>query len=264
MIAPKPNKPKLYAPELLYMAAQDMGLQPEWLDYQKIFVAQTPHGELFFDHAQSHLNSHLAIIQSRDKYFTRLILERNSLPNIDFALPLNLAEAEVFFAIHRDIIAKPKRGMGSHDIHHITDRHELSELKYPKYIFEKYTPGREMRYLVLRGKVIAVQESVYGDSVAYDRQLERHSFAPESWDPALQAMAIQIAHIFGLGLAAVDFMIDATGRAWVLEVNNSPGLKWFHAPTSGPAVDVARQLLEATIDDMAAKQPFAGLESTTI
>jgi len=57
--------------------------------------------------------------------------------------------------------------------------------------------------------------------------------------------------LLDLNFAAVDYMIDDTGTAYILEVNTTPGLKWFHAPTSGPVVDVARLFLEAIFEDQA-------------
>jgi hypothetical protein len=38
-------------------------------------------------------------------------------------------------------------------------------------------------------------------------------------------------------------------------VNTMPGLKWFHAPSSGPVVDVARLFLESVIEDLCPAMP---------
>ncbi len=231
----------------LYYSALSLGLKPEWLNFGNIFTIQTDQGEKYVNWTFSDLNSSAGVTITKNKYVARLVLARHGLPNIPFALPNNLAEAIEFYTTHQDIIAKPIRGFGSTDIHHIVDPSTLSGLAYPKYIFERYTPGREMRYLILRGKIIAVHESRYGDSVKYDRYLERISYPTEQWDPQLSDMALQISKIFGLGLAAVDFMVTPSAEVFVLEVNTAPGLKWFHHPTSGPPIDLATLLLQASL-----------------
>jgi D-alanine-D-alanine ligase-like ATP-grasp enzyme len=105
-----------------------------------------------------------------------------------------------------------------------------------------------MRYLILQGQVIAVHESKYGESVAYDRELERISYDVEHWDPVLMAQSLEIARVLGLSFGAVDYIIDTDGRHFILEVNSCPGFKWFHAPSEGPAIDVATMFLHATIN----------------
>jgi glutathione synthase/RimK-type ligase-like ATP-grasp enzyme len=115
------------------------------------------------------------------------------------------------------------------------------------YILEKYIAGQEMRYLVLHGAVIGVHRSDYGISVQESRALERISYPPSAWDPVLAAMAIRVAQTLDLAFAAVDYLLDEAGNAYVLEVNSTPGLKWFHAPSSGPVIDVARLFLEAIV-----------------
>ncbi len=238
---------KLGTAELLFTSAQELGLNPTWLDYRKIFTIQTPTGEKYIDHACSMLNPVASAMQVQDKYLTRVILDRHGLPNIPYALPKNLGQAEAFLAEHGEIIVKPKSGSGSYNIRRISNKTELIDIVYPKFIFEKYIPGREMRYLVLDGKVIAVHQSNYGESVAIDRELQRISYEPNEWNTEKCAMALKIAEIFNLHLTAVDFMVLPDESYVILEVNSSPGFKWFHSPSSGPAVNVATPFLKAII-----------------
>jgi D-alanine-D-alanine ligase len=170
------------------------------------------------------------------------------LPNIPFSRVKTVGEAKEFLATHGTIIAKPLRGSGSKGIHVIRSAVQLDTLVVSEYILERYTPGREMRYLILQGQVIAVHESKYGESVAYDRELERISYDVEHWDPVLIAQSLEIARVLGLSFGAVDYIIDTDGRHFILEVNSCPGFKWFHAPSEGPAIDVATMFLHATIN----------------
>lgn len=248
---------KLGTTELLFRAAKQLGIQPSWVTPGGMFAVSVNGTEKYISCARSSLNPHVAISLAKDKYLTRLILERHGMLNIPFARAQTLAEAELFLSIHGKIIAKPRRGYGSQDIHIITDTSEFEGLAIKTYILEKYIAGTEMRYLILKGSVIAVHQSEYGVSVAEDRALQRISFSPADWNQDLINTSLAIAGILGLKFAAIDFMIDADGTAYILEANSTPGLKWFHAPSSGPVVDVARLFLEAEIGRERTEMPYA-------
>lgn len=245
-----PEDPKVSTSELLFRASQQMGLRPVWIVPNGLFAVTYDGIERYINSSRSLLNTHTAISLAKNKHATRLILERHGLPNISYLRPSTMHEAEEFLSVHGKIIAKPVGGFGAQDIHIVTQPEELHGLSISRYILEKYIAGREMRYLVLRGRVIGVHESEYGTSVDEHRALKRISFPSDSWDASLLGMSIQISQILGLQFAAVDYLISPDGRQYVLEVNTVPGLKWFHAPTSGPVVDVARQFMEAFVADI--------------
>jgi glutathione synthase/RimK-type ligase-like ATP-grasp enzyme len=256
---------KLGTSGLLFRGAQQMGLQPSWVTQGALFAILTDDGERYINFARSPLNSHVSISLAKNKYLTRLILERHGLPNIAFARPETLEQAELFLRTHKKIIVKPLEGSGARDIHIVSAMEQLQDIDIRNYIFERYTPGKEIRYLVLNGVVIAVYQSEYGTSVAVARPLECISFPRSIWDPNLMTLSVRVARILGLRFAAVDYLIDAQGAAHILEVNSTPDLKWFHAPTSGPSVDVARLFLQAILTDLdrQAEPPHADLIRST-
>lgn len=223
-----------------------MGLKPTWLHRPGgAFVIQTDNGERYINGEQSVLNSQSGASLSKNKYLTRVILERNGYQNIPFARPKDLEEVERFLNRHIKIIVKPLKGMGCDDIHIVNKVDQVRALPIKNYILEKYISGMEMRYLIMNGKVVAVHRSDYGVSVASDRPLERISIEKSEWNLELCKQAVKISRLFGLGFAAIDYIIDEQGEAHILEVNSAPGLKWFHAPSEGPPADVARLLLDA-------------------
>lgn len=245
-VASQPQK--LPDSELLFQAAQKMSLQPDWVTPNGLMAISVDGQERYINRARSSLNSLISANLTRNKFLTRRILARHDIENIPFAKPKTLAEAKAFLTQHVKIIVKPIDGTDSRDIHIITKPVELEAFEsIHGYILEKYIAGKEFRYLILEGAVIAVHRSDYGTSVQQDRYLERVSYPEIDWDPALIASSLQVAAILGLKFAAVDYMVEPSGHAYVLEVNSSPGLKWFHAPTSGPSVDVASQFLAATV-----------------
>jgi glutathione synthase/RimK-type ligase-like ATP-grasp enzyme len=236
-------------PERLYRTAEGMDLQPTWIVAQRLFSIRTAAGERYINHVRSSLNSHTSMSLAVNKYLTRTVLEHNNLPGIPFAQPKTADEAAAFLAEHGKIIVKPVDGMGARDIHIVTSLEQLQDITLGKYLFEKYIAGREMRYLVLNGAVIAVHRSDYGVSVAQDRALERISFPPAEWDPKLVALAVQTADVFGLNFAVIDYLVNESGQAHILEINTNPGLHWFHEPSRGPAVDVAFLFLQSIVED---------------
>lgn len=231
--------------ELLFNTAERMGLSPSWVLPEKLFAVSINGEEEYINFACSMLNTEVAASLARNKHSTRMILARHNVLNIPFLQAETVQDAHSFLTKYKKVIAKPLGGSGSRDIHVITDPDQLASLAIDNYILEEYVAGRELRYLVLNDSIIAVHESQYGTSVAADRALKRVSYSKETWDSQLCKESLRIARILKLRFAAIDYIIDAEGRSHLLEVNTAPGLKWFHAPSSGPAVDVARHLLEA-------------------
>jgi glutathione synthase/RimK-type ligase-like ATP-grasp enzyme len=221
-----------------------MGLRPAWVVPNGLFVITVNGREQYINLARSHFNSAVSVSLAKDKYLTRMILQRSGMNNIPFARPRTLDDAYAFLATHGTIVAKPVAGSGSQDIHIITSPEQLDSLAITGYILEKYITGKEMRYLVLNDAVIGVYHSDYGTSVATNRPLECIAYPEDGWDDEVVADALRVNEVLGLRFAAIDFLI-ADNQHYILEVNTMPDLKWFHNPSSGPRVDVAGQLLEA-------------------
>lgn len=236
-----------------------MGLGPTWIMPGRLFAITVNGRETYINFARSPLNSHTSASLARDKYLTRLILQRHGMQNIPFARPRTQVEAKKFLDQHKKIVAKPVTGLGARDIHIITTVAQLAALRIDKYILEQYIAGRELRYLILDGRVIGVHRSEYGTSVHENRPLQRISYPQGDWDAGLANSSLEVARILGLRFAAVDYLIDPSGLAYVLEVNTNPGLEWFHTPTLGPAVDLARHFLEAIVKDSKRLPPKDGV-----
>ena len=241
---------KLGTAELLFKAASTMGLQPSWLKQGSIFAISTLNGESYINCSISTLNSQLSSSMVGNKDAARLVLARQDFPTMAHLVPSNLAEAQAFLAKHKKIVVKPINGSNSRDVHIIETSGQLAAFDVQSYILEEYAPGKEIRYLILNDQVIGVHESQYGESVAEDRDLKRISYARSDWDPALVALSLKVAKVFGLRFAAVDYIIGPDDRARILEINTSPGMKWFHAPTSGPVVDLAGMFLRALLEEV--------------
>lgn len=246
---------KLGTSELLFRCAQNMGLQPTWVTPNGMFAVSVNGQERYINFGRSPFNSQNSASIAEDKYLTRLVLARHTMANIPFTQPRTQKDAKTFLDIYKKIIAKPVKGAGAQDIHIVTDASQLQALHISKYILEQYIAGQEMRYLVLNGRVIGVHRSEYGTSVDEHRELQRISYPRTAWNPFLVSSSLRIADVLDLHFAAIDFLVDASGRAHILEVNTRPGFKWFHAPTSGPVVDVARHFLESIFEEQPATIP---------
>ena len=240
---------KLSSAELLFKAANKMGLRPSWLKPGSIFAIPTSDGERYINYSISSMNSQLSSSMVGNKNAARLVLARRGFPTMAHLVPANHVDARAFLTKYKKIVIKPINGSNSRGVHIIESPEQLIPFNVQNHIFEEYAPGREVRYLLLNNRVIGVHESQYGESVAEDRNLKRISYPRISWDPELVVLSQEVAKAFGLRFAAVDYIIGPDGRARILEVNSSPGMKWFHAPSSGPVVDVAGLFLRAMLDD---------------
>ncbi len=236
---------KIGTAQLLFDAARDMDLQPSWIVPNNLFAIMVDGREEYVNFTRSPLNSAVSVSLAKNKYFTRMILDRHGVRNIPFTRSRTIEAAEIFLSKHGKIVAKPLEGSGSQDIRIVTTPSQLSNLKISNYILERYTKGKEIRYLVLNDSVLAVYESEYGTSVAVDRSLRCISYPRSMWDHHLSQESLRITRVLQLRFAAVDYIINEEGRSYLLEVNTAPDLKWFHAPSAGPIVDVAKCLLEA-------------------
>ena len=164
---------RLGTAELLFASARQMGLCPAWVVPNGLFAIWVNGREEYVHFARSALNSDVSVSLAKNKYLTRMVLERHGIRNIPFARMQTLDEAQAFFAANTKIVAKPLKGSGARDIHVVTKPEQLRNLVISDYILEKYVAGPELRYLVLNGVVIAVHESDYGLSVAKNRPLRR-------------------------------------------------------------------------------------------
>lgn len=223
-----------------------MGLKPQWLT-KHLFTVVTANGPQHVFASKNSLNSQLSSGLSSNKYLMRTILSQHNLPNIPYFRPEDQAEAELFLGIHGRLIAKPNKGSGSKDIHHIKTPTDLSKLVIENYILEKYIEGKELRYLTLNGEVVAVYHSDYGNSIEELRELKCIAYGQTEWNQQLVALSKKVVNSVNLRFGCVDYLVEADGTVYILEVNSAPDLKWFHNPSSGPAVNVARLFLEALV-----------------
>lgn len=233
--------------KVLFDAAKELGLQPEWVTSFGLLSIRHKSRLHYIYLSKSSLNSDVSSYLAKNKYFSRVIFEKNSLPNIPYLLPQSIEEVEKFLSENKKIIAKPTLGAHSTDVHIFTTSEELSSFNFGKHIFEKYVAGREMRYLVLKDEVIAVHEKRYTTLINNQGIVERISYPKNKWDKKICKTALLAAKAIGLQFAAVDFIVEKNGDFHILEINSSPGLWRFHFPDKGSAVKVAYLLLSETI-----------------
>jgi len=193
------------------------------------------------------LNTQISSYLSANKHATRVILDRHGLRNIPYCSPATLNELATFFETHQPIIAKPTMGQRAEGILVINEAAELSHVPLSGMIFEKYISGPEVRYLVLKDQVIAVQQKVFETEIYSPENSKRVSFPPEEWNLELSQVAKKVANILELGFCAVDFKQDQDKKWYLLEVNSAPALWRFEEPDEGPAVAVSELLLKAIV-----------------
>jgi hypothetical protein len=101
---------RLCTPELLYNSAQQMSLQPSWITPRGMFSMSVGGFEKYVNFSNSVLNSQASASLAKNKYLTRLILERYQMQNIPFARPSTLNDTKAFLHKYKKIVAKPPTG----------------------------------------------------------------------------------------------------------------------------------------------------------
>ncbi len=247
------NSLNLQSSQLLFDQAKVMGLQPQWeTDYGLFSVMAPSQGtskRQYFFHANLNLNGELSRALVKNKHFTRLILEKNGFENIPYILPTSLEQLANFFDEHQPIICKPLLGQQSRDIYLIKTKQQLKQCSLAMNFFEKYVAGEEHRYLVLKGKVIAVQKKVLQPTKNEPWKLFYTGLEKQNWNRELAKLALQIAQLFQLSWAGVDFIIDQQGKGWILEVNSAPGIVKIHNPNAGVPVNAAKLIWQAIFSE---------------
>ncbi|MGI8420452.1 MAG: ATP-grasp domain-containing protein [Candidatus Levyibacteriota bacterium] len=233
--------------EVLFEEAVKMGLHPLWLTDYGLFSFQVEEKTGYVFYARNMFNSNLSGFLAIDKHTTRTILQQHHLPNIPFGMFSTQEEVQQFLNQHQIIVAKPVFGSTSKDVHMISNADEIPEISFEKYIFEKFIKGREMRYLVFQSNVVAVHEKSYEGLINDPAKVKRIAYPKEQWDEQLVQLSQQITNKLFMKFAAVDYLVDEDGKAFVLEVNSSPGLYFFEHPTTGPGIKIARMFLEETV-----------------
>ena len=231
--------------KLLFTEAQALGLRPKWLSEYGLFSVQLRRCKCYVFYSSTNLNGQLSNYLVHNKHAARVILQQHKLPNIPFSLPKNRVELKEFFRKHKMIISKPTKGAHSHNVNLITSDSQLNEVQIQDRIFEQYIQADEWRYLVVGDSVVAVHRKEYDSPINNPETVKRISYEPGEWDKKLISTSLKVASAFSLKLAAVDYLIDSQGKAYVLEVNSAPGIYRFHHPDKGPSINFARMILEA-------------------
>jgi D-alanine-D-alanine ligase len=100
------------------------------------------------------------------------------------------------------------------------------------YMVERFIAGRELTVGLIDGRAlptiqIVPAEGPYDYEAKYTRDDTQYLLDPElppGVDERVKAHAAAVCRLVGVRhLARVDFMLDQTGTAWLLEVNTMPG-----------------------------------------
>lgn len=233
--------------QLLFAEAEKRGLKPVWETPDGLFSFLYNDERCFVYYTKLHLNSQLGAWMCNDKSLTRVFLEREGFPTIPFCYSNKKSELNSFFDKYHPVIQKPLLGMKSHGVHLISNREELDCTALEETMLERYIEGTEFRCLVLQGKVIGMQQKVLEPTPEYPWRKHITNLDAKAWNQECVSIASAISNRLHMGLLAVDFIQDAKGKLWVLELNAMPGLHSFHNPDVGVPVDIASMIVEVML-----------------
>ncbi len=234
--------------KLLFAEAERRGYQPQWLTEYGWFVFTVDGREVFGYQTKNFGNNQFATWLSDDKYAARLLMDRLQLPTIPYLFTEDFRAVEAFFDRYQPIIAKPVLGLQAKDVVLVKEKSQLALFELPTTIWERYVPGVEFRYFLVKGKVVAVQQQPLQPLPDRPWHKLRINLAEKEWNPELITMATTIQQQLRQAVLAVDFIQDEQGKIWLLELNSMPGLLPLAQPHQGEPVNLAPMLLDVLIE----------------
>ena len=203
------------------------------------------------------LNESVAIGRSRDKLRSMQILARDGvgMPVTAFANDTSRTNDILEIAGGAPVVIKLLEGTQGIGVvlsetpksaRSVIDAFHGADIAILVQEFIKEAEGRDIRAIVVGGKIIATMERVGGEGEFRSNLHRGGSSAPVKLSRAERATAIKAAKAMGLNVAGVD-MIRANRGPLVLEVNSSPGLEGIEGTTKA---DIATAII-AFLEDHA-------------
>lgn len=158
---------KYASAKILFEEAKQMGLDPIWLTPDGLFSLKYKNKQKLVYYTKLHINSQLGAWISKDKFLTHIILKNYQFPDIPFCFTTQKKDINRFFDMYHPIIQKPVLGQKGENVFLITEKQDIPMDPLDNYIFEEYKKGVEYRCLILKNKVIAMQEKVLNPSKSH-------------------------------------------------------------------------------------------------
>lgn len=208
----------------------------------------------------------------------RLAMDKMATKAIALSLGIPTAEGVVFNSrdegcpISTPLVVKPVHDGSSCGLHVCKDQAswratrakvvaDIEKNPGRAYMVERFVPGRELTVGILDGRALPIIEirpagGLYDYEAKYSRDDTRYTVGPELppgvWQVVEQA-AMRLAAAIGVRhLARVDFILDAGGTPWLLEINTMPGFTDHSlVPMAARGVGLEMPALCAALVDMA-------------
>ncbi len=175
-----------------------------------------------------------------DKLRSKQVWRSMDLPTPDFMLlEPGFDAAQVADRLGLPVMVKPVHegsSIGISKVGHVEDlagAHELAARYDPCIIAERWVSGGEYTVPVLHGRALPLikletEREFYDYQAKYEDEDTRY-LCPCGLDEETEARLGQLglkafAALGGQGWGRVDFMLDAAGRPWLIEVNTVPGM----------------------------------------
>jgi RimK family alpha-L-glutamate ligase len=197
------------------------------------------------------LNPARAIERTVDKYFTTGLLALAGLPTPRTIVCERADDAlAAFEALGGDVIVKPLFGSMGNGLARVQDPDvayrvfKALDLAREVFYLQETVPhaGRDLRALVLGGRVLAAMERVgEGGALGWRTNVARGA-TPRAirLTPEQESLCLRAAGAVGAELAGVDLLPAADGRDYLLEVNGIPGWQGLQTTTG---IDIAAEIV---------------------
>ncbi|HEX9709526.1 MAG TPA: RimK family alpha-L-glutamate ligase [Candidatus Thermoplasmatota archaeon] len=197
------------------------------------------------------INSHESILNSRDKFRSLQIMQKNRIPTPKTVLARS--PDAVFQAIRlvggTPVILKMNQGTQGAGVM-FADSLETVEsvlealwdlganIQIQKFVAE--SRGRDLRAFVIGGKVVAAMRRIAAGTSFRSNIHQGGHGEPVDLEREQERLALKTARVLGLKIAGID-MLESSAGPVVIEANSSPGFEGLERATGK---DIARAMIE--------------------
>lgn len=202
------------------------------------------------------VNNLSAILLSKDQFLTLQALSAVKLPILDTGF---FNSIEGFHAVLArlggyPVVLKQASGRVGEGVFLVKAEHQARLILHNTFetgkgmLIQKFIPPEnrlDIRVLVIGGKIIgAMKLKPKSGDFRSNYHLSQMSW-PVELSPEWEEIALKATDAIGLEIAGVDLIVDDNKKAWVIELNYSPGFTGLEAATG---LDIAGRIIDYVVE----------------
>ena len=188
-------------------------------------------------------------LKASNKVYCALTLSANNIPTIKTVYSEGILPEEILSSIGKEVVMKPIANSEGFGIKLISNKNYVIE---KNKLFQPYIEcnSSDERWLVVGGKVVAVMKRTSSKKEEFRANLSLGGIgeAIVADDKTAELCKKAFNCFDGLVYAGIDIIRDKEGNPYIVEINSVPGEKIIKIANHNYYDDIAKYIIEKTID----------------